>query len=145
MSPKLSVPLRRDKRSNRCGPYPGESFPGGTCGKEPAASAGDIKDAGSILGLGRSPGEGHGHPLQYSCLENHMDRGAWQATVHRVSKSRTRLSDLACTHTPLAEPGETEPMKAAACTSQVDSNHVCLFPASFLEARATPCAHRAGV
>ena len=55
---------------------------------------------GSILGLGRSPGGGHGKPLQYSCLENPMDRGAWQAIVHRVTKSRTQLRDWAHTHTP---------------------------------------------
>jgi len=48
---------------------------------------------GSVPGLGRSPGGGHGNPLQYSCLENPMDRGAWQATVHEVTKSWTRLSD----------------------------------------------------
>ena len=48
-------------------------------------------DLGSTPGLGRSPGEGNGNPLQYSCLENPMDRGAWWATVHRVAKSRTRL------------------------------------------------------
>ena len=48
-------------------------------GKNPPASARDARDEGSTLGLGRSPGEGHGNPLQYSCLENHMDRGAWQA------------------------------------------------------------------
>ena len=53
------------------------------------ANAGDIRDAGSILGSGRSPGGGHGSPLQYSCLENPMDRGAWWATVHGVTKSRT--------------------------------------------------------
>jgi len=46
------------------------------------ANAGDIRDTGSILGLGRSPGGGHGNPLQYSCLENCMDRRAWQATIH---------------------------------------------------------------
>ena len=50
-------------------------------------------DSGSVPGLGRSPGEGNGYPLQYSCLENSMDRGAWQATVHRVAKSQKRLSD----------------------------------------------------
>ena len=50
-------------------------------------------DVGSIPGSGRSPGGGHGNPLQYSCLENPMDRGAWQATVHGVAKSQTRLSD----------------------------------------------------
>ena len=63
-------------------------LPGGVGGKEPAASAGDITEVGLIPGLGRSRGGGHGNPLQYSCLENPMDRGAWQATVHRVSKSR---------------------------------------------------------
>ena len=51
-----------------------------------AGGARDAKDLGLILGLGRSPGEGHGNPLQYSCLENPMDRGAWQATVHGVTK-----------------------------------------------------------
>ena len=51
------------------------------------ANAGDIRDPGSIPGLGRSPGGGHGNPLQYSCLENPMDRGAWQATVCRVTES----------------------------------------------------------
>ena len=53
--------------------------------------AGDLRDVGSNPGLGRSPGEGNGNPLQYSCLENPMDRGAWQATVHRVAKSQIRL------------------------------------------------------
>ena len=55
------------------------------------ANAGDIRDAGSIPGLGRSPGEGHSNPLQYSCLENPMDRGAWWAMVHRVAESQTQL------------------------------------------------------
>ena len=62
------------------------NFPGGSDGKESACNAGDI---GSIPESGRSPGEGNGHPLQYSCLENSMDGGAWWATVHGVSKSRT--------------------------------------------------------
>ena len=53
------------------------------------ASAGGIRDSGLIPGLGRSPGEGNGNPLQYSCLENLMDRGAWWATVHGVAKSWT--------------------------------------------------------
>ena len=56
-------------------------FPGGTNGKKPPANAGDIRDMGSIPGLGRSPGGGHGNPTQYSCLENTMDRGSWWATV----------------------------------------------------------------
>jgi len=54
-------------------------------------NARDIRDMDSIPGLGRSPGGGNGNPLQYSCLENPMDRGAWKATVHRVTKSQTRL------------------------------------------------------
>ena len=62
--------------------------------KNPLASAGDKSNTGLIPGLGRSPGGGHGNPLQYSCLENPMDRGAWQATVHRVTESQTQLKRL---------------------------------------------------
>ena len=54
-------------------------------------SEGDLRDMGLRHGLGRSPGEGHGNPLQYSCLENPMDRGAWQTSVDRVAQSWTRL------------------------------------------------------
>ena len=54
------------------------------------ANIGDLRNVGSITGLGRSPGGGHGNPLQYSCLENPMDRGAWQAIVHRVANSQTQ-------------------------------------------------------
>ena len=54
-------------------------------------SAGDVRDVGLIPGSGRSPGEGNGNPVQYSCLENPMNRGAWWATVHRVAKSQTQL------------------------------------------------------
>ena len=64
-------------------------FPGGSDGKESACDAGDIGDAYSIPGLVRSPGEGHGNPLQYSYLENPMDRGAWWTIVHRLPKSQT--------------------------------------------------------
>ena len=67
-------------------------------GLEDKASAYNAGDPSSILGLGRSPGEGNGNPLQYSCLKNPMDRGAWQATVHRVAKSRTRLNDFTSLH-----------------------------------------------
>ena len=63
-------------------------FPSGSDGKESAYNAGDL---GSIPGLGRSPREGNGNPLQYSRLENSMDRGAWQATVHWVAESRKQL------------------------------------------------------
>ena len=63
--------------------------------KNPPASAGDIQDTGSVPGSGRSSGGGNGKPLQYSCLENPMDRGAWWATAHRVTKSQIRLKRLA--------------------------------------------------
>ena len=66
-------------------------FPGGSEGKASACSAGDL---GLIPGLRRSPGEGYGNPLQYSCLENPMDGRAWQATVHGNAKSQTRLSNF---------------------------------------------------
>ena len=66
-------------------------FPGGSDGKASACSAGDLD---SIPGSGISPGEGNGNPVQYSCLENPMDGGAWQAIVHEVKKSGTRLSDF---------------------------------------------------
>ena len=65
--------------------------PGGSDGKESPYSAGDL---GSIPGLGRSPGGGNGNTLQYSCLENSMQGGAWRATVHGIPKSRTWLSDF---------------------------------------------------
>ena len=74
------------------------SFPGGSDNKESACSdskesACNAGDLGSIPGLGRSPGGGHGNPPQYSCLENPMDRVVWQTTVRRVTKSWSRLSD----------------------------------------------------
>ena len=65
-------------------------FTGGSDGKESACTVGDL---GSIPGLGSSPGEGNGYPLQYSCLGNSMDRGTWRATVHGATKSQTQLSD----------------------------------------------------
>ena len=67
-----------------------EGFPGGSDGKEAACDVGDV---GLIPGLGRSPGEGSVYPLQYSCLEDSMNRGAWWATVPEVTKNRTRLSN----------------------------------------------------
>ena len=62
-------------------------FLGGSIGKEPPANAGDVRDVGLIPGWERSPGGGHGNPLQYSCLEDLMDRGVWWAIVHGVAKS----------------------------------------------------------
>ena len=70
--------------------HTGLGFPGGSDGKESAYNA---EEPGSIPGWGRSPGERNGSPLQYSCLENPMDRGAWWATVYRVAESQTRLGN----------------------------------------------------
>ena len=75
-------------------------FPGGSDSKELACNA---EDLGSIPGLGRSPGEGNDYPLQYSCLENPIDRGAWQAVVLGVTQSWTRLRDGA--HTSMSDSG----------------------------------------
>ena len=72
-----------------------QDFPGVSDGKAPVYNAGDL---GLIPGSGRSPGEGNGNPLQYYCLENPMDRGAWWATVHGVAKSWTRLSGFTFTY-----------------------------------------------
>ena len=66
--------------------------------KHLSANVGDIRDVGSIPGSGRSPAGGYGNPLQYSCLENPMDRGAWWTTVHGITKSQTQLKQLS-THT----------------------------------------------
>ena len=70
-----------------------KGFPNGLVGEESAYSAGDTGDASSVPGSVRFPRGGNGNPLQYPCLENSMDRGAWQALVHRVSKRQTRLID----------------------------------------------------
>ena len=75
-------------------------FSGGASGKESACNAGD---AGSIPGLGKSPGEWHSNPLQYSCLKNPMDREAWWATVYSVQRVGYDWSDLAHTHTSFGE------------------------------------------
>jgi len=64
-------------------------FPGGQCGKEPSCN---VRDASLVPGSRRSPGEGNGNPLQYSCLGNPMDRGAWQATVHGVAKKEAEVT-----------------------------------------------------
>ena len=90
-------------------------FPDGSAVKNPPANAGAL---GSIPGLGRSPGEENGNPLQYSCLENPKDRGAWQATVHGVTNTQTRLSD-SHTHT------HTHTHKAA--SSRPTGDHLYCF------------------
>ena len=76
--------------------------------KNPSAKAGDARDVGSIPGSGRFPGGGHGNPLQYSCLKNPMDRGAWRATGHRVEKVHTHTHTHTHTHiSPLSIPFST--------------------------------------
>ena len=77
-----------------------KGFPVTLMVKDPPVSAEDIRDLSLTPGSGRSPGGGHGNPLQYSGLENPMDRGAWQAIVHKVAQSRTQLKQLS-THSPI--------------------------------------------
>ena len=76
---------------------PRSGFPCGASGKEPARLFKRRRDRGLISGLERFPGGGHGNPLQYSCLEDLMDSGGWQAAVHGVAKRWTRLSGFTCT------------------------------------------------
>ena len=92
--------------------FPVHCFPGGS---EVKASACNVGDLGSIPGSGRSPGEGNDNPLQYSCLENPMDGGTWWATVHGVTKSRTRLSNF------------TSPLSAPSAPAVNLSQHQGLF------------------
>ena len=97
--------------------------------KNPPAIAGDIRDTGSIPGLGRSAGGGHDNPLQYSCLENSMDRGAWRATVHGVTKSLIRLKRLSAhTHT------HTHTSQNRACTRDMWQGARCgmIFMLAFI-------------
>ena len=84
-------------------------FPSGSEVKASASNAGDL---GSIPRSGKSSGEGNGNPLQYSCLENPMDRGAWWATVHRVAKSQTQLNDFTFTFTFLDHKGHPLPQSS---------------------------------
>ena len=107
--PRRALCLRRVKSQVWCGSIHwvhrlattalGSGLPQWLSGREASCNAGDTGDWGSIPGSGRTSGGGHGNPLQYSCLENPMDRGAWRATVHRVAKSQTWLKQLS-THTP---------------------------------------------
>ena len=93
--------------------YTGIAFSGGSEVKASACNAGDL---GSIPGLGRSPGEGNGNPLQYPCLENPMDGGAWWAIVHGVATSQTRLSEFTFTFIlPLEKTEGTKYSKPSQC------------------------------
>ena len=94
---KDQAPRREDSRkSGKIMEYKG--FPGATVVKNPPANAADVGEEGPILGQGRSPGGGNGNLLQYSCLGNPNDRGAWWATVHGVAKSHALRSVHASTH-----------------------------------------------
>ena len=95
-------------------------FPGGAVVKNLPVSEGDLRDMGSIPGSGRSPGGRHGNPLQCSCLENPMDRGAWQATVRGVTKSQAQLKQqLVCTY---AWSCEEQTCKCAKCLRKCQGN-----------------------
>ena len=108
-----------------CTPCPSEmrvldiakGFPGGSDGEDSACSGGDL---GSISGSGRSPGEGNGNPLHYSCLENPMDRGTWWVTVHQVAKSHTLLNDI---HTHTHSTIGTSPTLPSLCESHKNFKH----------------------
>ena len=94
------------------------------------ANAGDIRDTGLILGLGRSPGGGHGNPLQYSCLRNPMDRRTWQATAHGVAKNQTRpklLSPAQVIHNTTSDPISLFSVAQYSPCIVCTSSSTCLF------------------
>ena len=104
-----------------------KGFPGGSVVKNRPANAGDPGDAGLIPGLERSPGEGTGNLLQYSCLGNPMDRGAWWDKAHRVAKSLTQLSDQACMHAPPNQRKLKQKPKEHKETTGGDTHVNCLY------------------
>ena len=99
--------------------------------KEPTCQHRILRDASSIPGLGRSPGGGHHIPLQYSCLENPMDRTAWQATVHRVAKSQTRPKQLSThthtSHAPIRKSSQSQ-TPTSTCTPKPEIQHLNFNP-----------------
>ena len=107
-------------------------FPGVLVVKNPPANAGDLRDIGSIPGSGRSLGGGNGNLLQYSCLENSMDRGAWQATVHGVSESDTTEHMHKHTHTNHKIHRETKHRRV---TIQESTNRMLLLLSRFSRVR----------
>ena len=104
-----------------------EGFPGGTVVTNPPANAGDARSMGLIPGTGRYPEEGNGNPLQYSCLRNPMDRGAWQATVHGVAKSWTQLSSYT---QPPPHRQLSHPLECVQMTTLPEMTYICLSPPS---------------
>ena len=93
--------------------------------KNPPANAGDIRDVDSIPATGKSPGGGPGNPLQYSCLENPMDREAWKAVVHTVTKSWTRLREVSTQHGKAEIPRVVKKPKQKPCSNKfnIDSKN----------------------
>ena len=113
-------------------------FPGGSDGKESTCKAGGLD---FIPRLGRSPGGGNGKPLQYYCLENPMDRGAWQASVHGVAKSQTQLKQLS-THCAKCNYHWGSTHRPHHCTHRWDSTLTCTVEAVLLTSPASPLLHR---
>ena len=108
------------------------------------ANAGDVRDAGSIPALGRSPGGEYGTPLHYSCLENPMDRGAWRATVHRISKSRTWLSDSAQHSTGVNDSSHPTTKRHPGLQGCRNLPGCCLRPSPRPQGRSFPTSHTRG-
>ena len=104
-----------------------EGFPGGTVGTNARAKARDARSVGLIPGTGRSPEEGNGNPLQYCCLRNPMDRGAWQATVRGVAKSWTQLSSYT---QPPPHCQLSHPLECVQMTALPEMTYICLSPQS---------------
>ena len=103
-------------------------FPDGSAGEESSCNSGDTRDAGSIPGLGRFPGEENGNPLQFSCLENSMDRGAWWATVHGVAKSQTERFHFQCVNIKIRDglyTGFLQHIVFKSCSDEVE-NEPCI-------------------
>ena len=103
--------------------------------KNPFANAGHIRDEGTIPWSGRVPGGGHGNPLQYSCLETPMDRGAWCAIVHRVAKSQLQLSTHS--HTLITMPFNENSLDCLTLTSATFA--LISLPYVFLHVTSSPC------
>ena len=106
-------------------PYGNMGFPGGSDSKESACNEGDPS---SIPGLGRSSGEGNGNPLQYSCLDNSMDRGAWWTIVLGVAKSWTGLSDIYCFRSIFPAHSEVLPIVSYSAQPHAILHFIILFP-----------------
>ena len=124
--------------------FPG-GFPGVSVVKKLPAIAGDTRNPGSIPGLGRSPGEGNENTVQYSCLENHMDRRAWQTTVHRAAKSQTRLSTCvrARIHTHTHTHTVSLQRRITFCCTAKSIRYMCIYSTCFFGFSSHLVQHKA--